>query len=72
MSDLFAFGDEMRRLLERAVHHAETRISHQVESLQLPPDPAMLAGLLNGAITDRGIGPGAAFDHFTDVIAPAN
>jgi glutamate/tyrosine decarboxylase-like PLP-dependent enzyme len=70
MSDLFAFCDEMRRLLERAVHHAETRISHQVESLQLPPDPAMLAGLLNGAITDRGIGPGAAFDLFTDVIAP--
>jgi glutamate/tyrosine decarboxylase-like PLP-dependent enzyme len=70
MSDLFAFDDEMRQLLERAVQHAEHRISHQRESLQSPPDPAVIAGLLDGSITEVGIGPKAAFDRFADVIAP--
>ena len=54
MSDLFAFDDEMQRLLERAVRHAEARISHEVESLQSPPDSAALFGLLSGAITRSG------------------
>ena len=70
MSDLFAFDGEMQRLLGRAVRHAETRISHEVESLQSPPDPAAIFGLLSGAITTSGIGPAAAFDLFAEVIAP--
>jgi glutamate/tyrosine decarboxylase-like PLP-dependent enzyme len=70
MTDLFAFTDEMRRLMDRAVAHAESRISHQVEPLQSPPDASVLNRALDGALTAGGLGPDAAFDRFADVIAP--
>ena len=58
MTDLFAFTDEMRRLMDRAVAHAGARINHEVESLQSPPDASVLDRALAGAVTAGGIGPG--------------
>ena len=70
MTELFAYTDEMRRLMDRAIAHAEARISHEVEPLQSPPDAPVLNRALAEAVTAEGLGPDAAFDLFADVIAP--
>jgi glutamate/tyrosine decarboxylase-like PLP-dependent enzyme len=70
MTDLFTYTDEMRRLMDRAIAHAEARISHEVEPLQPPPDASVLNRALAGAVTAEGIGADAAFDLFANVIAP--
>src|SRR5687767_13427669 len=68
--DLFAYTDQMRGLMERAVEHARARISHELEPLRPAPDAAELEAGLARAISPGGIGPEAAFTLFTDLIAP--
>ena len=68
--DLFAYTDQMRGLMERAVEHARTRIAHDLEPLRPSPDAAELDEGLAGAFTPGGLGAAAAFDLFMDVIAP--
>ena len=58
--NLFAYTDQMRELMGRAVEHARARIAHDLEPLRPAPEATELEAGLAGAITTSGLGAGAA------------